>query len=325
MAASRGAIANVAGEGLAPSWRERPPIAVILAAGVGAGLALSFKPHFAIGVLCGLAALAAYGRSWRILLTPENFIAAAIAAIYVLCTIVFYPSYLSAIVPLVRDVYIRVGASLIEMIKTPAVPIWAAAMFAALVVKRAGRIDSMFLLLLATSFGFMLAFFLQRKGWPYHSYPMIALATLGLGYALAMRTPLDRAPGIFAAATLTVVFVQSILWFNWAFDKAFDARPLEASIARLGPHPKILAITGEPGLGHPLTRALQGGAAREESQRSAAALIDSYLPEYLPELAKEAGRIHSFAGYAGTAHYPPFPSRRGRRRGLGWDFSCIPG
>jgi hypothetical protein len=156
---------------------------VILAAGVGAGLALSFKPHFAIGVLCGLAALAAYGRSWRILLTPENFIAAAIAAIYVLCTIVFYPSYLSAIVPLVRDVYIRVGASLIEMIKTPAVPIWAAAMFAALVVKRAGRIDSMFLLLLATSFGFMLAFFLQRKGWPYHSYPMIALAMLGLGYA----------------------------------------------------------------------------------------------------------------------------------------------
>ena len=27
---------------------------------------------------------------------------------------------------------------------------------------------------------------------------------------------------------------------------------------RLGPHPKILAITGEPGLGHPMVRALQG-------------------------------------------------------------------
>lgn len=237
---------------------ERPPIPAILAAGVGAGLALSFKPHFAIGFLCGLAALAVYGRSWRILLTPENFIAAAIAAIYVLCTVVFYPSYLSAIAPLVRDVYIQVGASVIQMLKTPAVPIWAAAVFAALVVKRAGRIDSMLLLLLATSFGFMLAFLLQRKGWPYHSYPMIALAMLGLGYALATRTPFERAPGIFAIATLTVAFVQSILWFNWAFDKAFDARPLETAIARLGPHPKILAITGEPGLGHPLTRTLQG-------------------------------------------------------------------
>jgi hypothetical protein len=189
---------------------------------------------------------------------PENFIAAAIAVIYVLCIIVFYPEFLSVIAPLVRNIYIRVGSSPIEMIKTPAMPIWAAVMFAALVLKRAGRIDSTHLLLLATSFGFMVAFFLQRKGWPYHSYPMIAFAMLGLGYALAMWIPLHRALGIFATMTLAIAFFQSILWFNWAFDKAFDARPLWTSIARLGPHPKILAITAEPGLGHPLTRALEG-------------------------------------------------------------------
>jgi hypothetical protein len=124
---------------------------------------------------------------------------------------------------------------------------------------RNGSLDStLLLLLLATSFGFMLVFFLQRKGWPYHSYPMIAFAMLGLGYALAVGGARDRALGLFAMATLAVTFVQSILWFNWAFDKAFDAQPLWASIARLGPHPKILAITGEPGLGHPMTRALQG-------------------------------------------------------------------
>jgi hypothetical protein len=179
-------------------------------------------------------------------------------AIYVLCIVVFYPGFLSVIAPLVRDIYILVGVSPIEMVKTPAVLIWAAAMFAALVLKRSGRIDSTLLLLLATSFGFMLVFFLQRKGWPYHSYPMIALAMLGLGYALAARRPLDRILGIFATATLAITFFQSIAWFNWAFDKAFDARPLWTTIARLGPHPKILAITGEPGLGHPLVRALQG-------------------------------------------------------------------
>jgi predicted small integral membrane protein len=231
-----------------------PPMPAILAAGIGAGLALSFKPHFAIGIFCGLAAAAIYTRSWRILFTPENFIAGAMAAIYILCTVVFYPTYLSVIAPLVRDVYIAVGASPIEMIKTPAVPIWAAATFAALVLTRSGRIDGSLLLLLATSFGFMVGFFLQRKGWPYHSYPMIAFAMLALGYALAVRTPLDRALGLFATATLAMAFIQSILWFNWAF----DARPLWASIARLGPHPKILAITAEPGLGHPLTRALEG-------------------------------------------------------------------
>jgi hypothetical protein len=138
------------------------------------------------------------------------------------------------------------------------VPIWAAATFAALVLKRGDRIDGTLVLLLATSFGFVLVYFLQGKGWPYHSYPMIAFAMLGLGYALAARGLRDRALGLFAIATLAVTFVQSVFWFNWAFDKAFDARPLWAAVASFGPHPKILAITGEPGLGHPMTRALQG-------------------------------------------------------------------
>jgi hypothetical protein len=45
-----------------------------------------------------------------------------------------------------------------------------------------------------------------------------------------------------------------MLWF----DVAFDARPLQAAVARLGSNPTILAITAEPGLGHPLVRALDG-------------------------------------------------------------------
>lgn len=235
-----------------------PPWLAVIAAGIGAGLALSFKPHFAIGLVCGLTALAIHARSWRILLGLENFIAAAIVGVYALCIVAFYPEFFSLIVPLVRDVYVMVGSSPLEMVTAPAMPIWAALVFSALVLKRTGRIDAALLLLLATSFGFAVAFLLQRKGWPYHSYPMIALAMLGLGYALAMRRPFDRALGMFAAATLAVAFVQSILWFNWSFDKAFDARPLWTSVARLGPHPKILAITAEPGLGLPLTRALEG-------------------------------------------------------------------
>jgi len=236
---------------------QAPPLLAIIAAGIGAGLALSFKPHFAIGLLCGVVALAIHARSWRILLGPENFIAAAIVSVYALCIIAFYPEFFSLIAPLVRDIYIMVGSSPIEMISAPAMPIWGALAFSALVL-RTGRIDAALLLLLATSFGFAVVFLLQRKGWPYHSYPMIAFAMLGLGYALAVRRPFDRALGVFAAATLVIAFVQSILWFNWSFDKAFDARPLWTSVARLGPHPKILAITAEPGLGLPLTRALEG-------------------------------------------------------------------
>ena len=236
----------------------RPPLWAVIAAGFGAGLAMTFKPHFAIGILCGLAAVAIQARSWRILFVTENFIAAAVVAAYALWVVVVFPELLSDIAPLARDIYVLVGASPIDMVKSPAMLISAAAMFAALVLKRPGRIDSTLLLLLATSLGFMLVFFLQRKGWPYHSYPMIVFAMLALGYAGARRESRDRALRLFALATLAITFIQSIVWFNWAFDKAFDTRPLWASIAQLGPHPRILAITAEPGLGHPLVRALQG-------------------------------------------------------------------
>ena len=86
---------------------------------------------------------------------------------------------------------------------------------------------------------------------------MIALVILALGHALASNTPrtaLDRTWRAGAIALFAILFARSMLWF----DVAFDARPLQAAVARLGPDPRILAITAEPGLGHPLVRALNG-------------------------------------------------------------------
>src|SRR5437899_5557418 len=55
-----------------------PRNSMAVVAGCGAGLALSFKPHFAIGMLRAVASLAVYSRSWNVALTPETPIAAAI-------------------------------------------------------------------------------------------------------------------------------------------------------------------------------------------------------------------------------------------------------
>ncbi|MDP1584139.1 MAG: hypothetical protein Q8M18_12010 [Bradyrhizobium sp.] len=188
---------------------------------------------------------------------PENLTAAAICVLYAASVVAFFPEFFTVVGPVVRDVDLPVGLSFQDLAEKPALMIWAAAVLATMVLKRHDRSDAACLLLLATSLGFAAVFFLQRKGWPYHSYPMLALGLLALGHAVVSAAPrraLDRACRAGAIALFAVLFARSMLWF----DVAFDARPLQAAVARLGPHPTILAITAEPGLGHPLVRALEG-------------------------------------------------------------------
>lgn len=236
---------------------ESPSGWMAVIAGCGAGLAASFKPHFAIAIVCAVSCLAVRARSWKAVFAPENLTAAAICVLYAASVVAFFPEFFTVIGPVVRDVYLPVGLSFQELAQKPALMIWAAAVLATMVLKRHDRSDVACLLLLATSLGFAAVFFLQRKGWPYHSYPMLALVLLALGYAMVSvtsRRALDRACRAGAIALFAVLFARSMLWF----DVAFDARPLHAAVARLGPHPTILAITAEPGLGHPLVRALEG-------------------------------------------------------------------
>jgi len=235
--------------------RGQSSVWLAVIAGIGAGLAVSFKPHFAIGLVCAVACLAIYLRSWKAAFTPEILTAAAVILLYAASMVAFFPAYFTIIVPLVRDIYIPVGVPFQVLLEKPPLLIWAVAIATTIAVKRHDKIDAACLLLFATSLGFAAAFFLQRKGWPYHSYPMLALALLALGHALmsdahsAGRAFRAIAMGLFAA-----LLIGSMSWFN----VTFDARPLQAAVARLGPNPKILAITVEPAFGHPLVRALNG-------------------------------------------------------------------
>jgi hypothetical protein len=236
---------------------EVPSTWMAVIAGCGAGFAVSFKPHFAIAIICAVFCLAVYLRSWKAVFTAENLIAAGIALLYAASIIALFPEFITIVGPLVRDVYIPVGLSLQALLERPALPIWGVAILATVVLKRHDSIDVACLLLLTTSLGFAAVFILQRKGWPYHSYPMLALALLALGQAIASSTPrtaLDRGCRAGAVVLCAILFARSMVWF----DSFFDAGPVQAAIARLGPHPRILAISAEPALGHPLVRALNG-------------------------------------------------------------------
>ncbi len=236
---------------------ETLPAWAMVVAGLGAGLTLTFKPHFAVAIFCGVSALAVITRSWKVFIAPENLIAAVMVGIYALCVVWFTPEFFTTIGPLVRDVYVPVGISWRALAGKDVIPIYLALIATAVFLKRRSNMDAPFIFLLMTSLGFALVFFIQRKGFAYHSYPMIALAVFALGYAIVanpLQNKHDRVFNIGAMALLVLLFSASMLWFN----NAFDAKPLEASVARLAAHPKILAITAEPGVGHPLVRSLNG-------------------------------------------------------------------
>jgi hypothetical protein len=274
--------------------RETPPAWAIAIAGLGLGLALSFKPHFVIPFLCCLGVAAFHLRSWRIIFAPEHFIAAAVIAGYGACMVVFFPEYFAVMVPLLRDVY-TIGLPLARMLEKPVVPVWGIALIGAVLLKRGNALDNADALLIAASLGFGLIYFLQRKGWPYHSYPMMAFALLAFGHAMMSshdRARLGRGWLAGASAVLAALFGLSMVWFN----HSLDARPLQAAVARLGPHPTILAISGNAGIAHPLARAV-GGVWASREQELLVASYNSYLrgtespdPQTLANLDRYAAR-----------------------------------
>jgi hypothetical protein len=288
--------------------RETLPAWAIAIAGLGLGLALSFKPHFVVPFLCCLGVAAFHLKSWRIIFAPEHFMAAAVIAGYGACMVAFFPEYFAVMAPLLRDVY-TIGLPLARMLEKPVVPQWGIALIGAVLFKRGKAFDSADALLLAASLGFGLIYFLQRKGWPYHSYPMMVFALLAFGHAMTSshdRTALERFPAKWipvrvkktrqikeqslrsdsigtekalrrgwlagASAVLAALFGLSMVWFN----HSLDARPLQAAVARLGPHPTILAISGNAGIAHPLTRAV-GGVWASREQELLVASYDRYL------------------------------------------------
>jgi hypothetical protein len=206
-----------------------------------------------------------------VLVAAENLVAAAIVIGYSVCAYVWFPEYFTAIVPLLRDIY-SIGLPIPSMLVKPAVLLWGVILLGVISLKPDKAFGPALTLLVTASLGFGAVYVLQRKGWPYHSYPMIAFALLAFGCAITRHDGFAAAePRRAARMTLVfaALFIPSTIWF----DHSLDARPVQAAVARLGlQHPSILAITGDPGIAHPLARAVGGvWASRQQSL-----LVSSY-------------------------------------------------
>jgi hypothetical protein len=269
----------------------QPPRWFAIVAGLGAAVTLAFKPHFALAVYVPLFVLASVTRSsWRVLWLPEHLVAAAGGIFYVAVTAIVWPQFFTEVLPLLRDVYVPVKLPMTALLEAPATALWAVALLAIFALHRKQRLSPALILLMATSASFAAAFVLQGKGWPYQSYPAIALALFALGFTLTRGNGASRGWLLGAGVLLLALFIRSMLWFYLAF----DARPLQERVAQLGQkHPAILAITAEPAIGHPLTRMVGGSWV----SRQQGLWIDNYYTFML-----RTGMLDNVRAAASEAH-----------------------
>jgi hypothetical protein len=236
--------------------RERVPLWAVLSAGIGAGITLAFKPFFAAPVILCVVLTALRARSWRVLFAPENLIAGGLVTAFSAFTYIHYPEYFTVTYPLVRDTYLSWSMPASVIFLNSATLVWVIAVASIFLTRGKRKPDAALVVTLLASFGFAVSFYLQRRGWAYHSYPMVATVLLAMGYAMTTvnATSSARRLDVATMSVLAGTFLIASLWFN----TNVYVGPIEGAVAGLKPHPRILVLSGEAAIGHPLVRTLHG-------------------------------------------------------------------
>ena len=236
---------------------EPLPLWAILIAGIGAGITLAFKPFFTVPAAFCILFAAIRSRSWRALFAPENIIAGVIVTVVSVGTYILYPEYFTITYPLVRDTYLSWSMPAAVIFLNHATLISAVALVSVLLARQKARPDPVLLVAVLAAAGFAVSFFLQRRGWAYHSFPMVALALLAMGYVLtgvASEEARLRSAEAASVVVMAASFALGMLWFN----TNVYVGPIREAIAGLKSNPRILMLSGEAALGHPLVRDVGG-------------------------------------------------------------------
>ncbi|MBV8566776.1 MAG: hypothetical protein JO273_15085 [Methylobacteriaceae bacterium] len=250
-------------------------------AGLGAGVAIALKPHFALPVLLPLPYVAmrlrGKAKGWiAAALTIEMLTAGLVVASYLASILLFFPAFVSDTLPEVAAVYLSAKMSLPQFATNPTLLLSAAILLTLRLTGRDSLGEPATAVLMLAAAGFLAAMLIQFKGWPYHGYPVIALGLMACARLVAQRlvpsttdpkqgTPIGASSRLVVAAV--AAFTIACLATSYFADD--DQIPgLATMVARLAPpHPKVIALSGGVGLGHPLTRRVSGEwAARQGSQ-----------------------------------------------------------
>jgi len=236
----------------------RPGLVLAVLAGLGCGVAMAIKPHFA--VVAGLPVLVTAWRlrSIRPIFAVEIWAASAVVVGYGLLLWLVFPAFLDFL-PVIRDAYLPVRRPLSVMLFSPPLPvglILGALTFWTVRARPGGGWAAASLF--TAALGGAASWMIQGKAWAYHGYPALSLALLALMAAivLAEKQPARRfEPMALARVGMAAVVVATSMY--WLTLKG-DHHTVTPAVAAIQAKPKLLSITGDIALGHPMVRELKG-------------------------------------------------------------------
>jgi hypothetical protein len=151
--------------------------------GFTAGLAISFKPHHVLTLVCLELFLALNRRTLKRLVSAELLSSIAACLFYVASVRIFTPPYLKTIVPLLNSTYWALGEfSLAQMAfqRGLLITLWAAASAALwLLLRRRLALSQLSGALIASGIGATLAYFIQHTGWYHQEFPAVVFLEIG--------------------------------------------------------------------------------------------------------------------------------------------------
>lgn len=251
--------------------------------GLLAGFAITIKPVFAICIVAPAIYTAWRTRSFKSLFQKEYGISAAVCTIYVAIVYWGYPAYRTNMLPSLLDTYFRVRAPL-PALATPELVI-CAAMLVVFFIARGRRVlgSPVEAVSLMTGLGFLCAYILQGKGFLNHAAPVCSLvlfAILMSGMLKPSRLFHLRSitlPKAAVMATAGLVVAMGLLDLRLATNPSlYPSLAFVEPIRHLSPRPRMLAISGDLSVGHPLVREVQGqwvGSTSSQWLAASAALL----------------------------------------------------
>jgi len=230
-----------------------------IVAGVGAGVFVMIKPPYSVLALAVPAlVIALQRRSLRPLLTTENVVGGILTVVYLIALAVFMRPFLTDVVPLLRQAYLPMRMSVVDMLVLWPVTMFVAMTVAALAMAYPGRPGRDVGMLLLAAAAYVPAFVIMGKGWTYQALPFLTLGVLALMLQYVRSKPLLSLPALAkAGAALGLFSIVKLVVAQQGLALAQPRGDLDAAtaaIARTIDHPTFMSIGSRLQAGSPLAR-----------------------------------------------------------------------